>query len=216
LGNVSGFVAIAGQLILIKSRAMLPRPPEPSAPLAEEAPDPEAALRARLIVYRAHRDAGAALQAGALTRVGLFRREPGAAAAAGRAGATIAPGPPLDPGRLASALVRMLRVVPPPAPPPEKIRRTVSIAERAEVIRSALRGADRIVLQELLRGTWDRIVMVVTFLAMLELVKRREIVVEQGDPWGPIVARATTPEEQAAGGGIIVDRPIDERLETFG
>ena len=27
LGNVSSFVAIAGQLILIKSRAMLPRPP---------------------------------------------------------------------------------------------------------------------------------------------------------------------------------------------
>ena len=40
----------------------------------------------------------------------------------------------------------------------------------------------------------------VTFLAMLELIKRREIVVEQAEPWGPIVARATTPEERAAAG----------------
>jgi chromatin segregation and condensation protein Rec8/ScpA/Scc1 (kleisin family) len=29
----------------------------------------------------------------------------------------------------------------------------------------------------------------VTFLAMLELVKRREITVEQAEPWGEIVCR---------------------------
>ena len=55
-------------------------------------------------------------------------------------------------------------------------------------------------LQELLRDVHDRVVVVVTFLAMLELVKRREIVVEQAEPWGPIVARATTPAERAAAG----------------
>ena len=31
---------------------------------------------------------------------------------------------------------------------------------------------------------------------MLELMKRREIVVTQDEPWGPIVARATTPDER--------------------
>src|ERR1700704_1202219 len=63
IGNVSGFVAIAGQLILIKSRALLPRRTDPAVVALDEAPDPEAELRARLIVYRAHRDAGLALQA---------------------------------------------------------------------------------------------------------------------------------------------------------
>ena len=59
LGNVSAFVAVAAQLILIKSRAILPRREE-AAPgvLPEEEADPEAELRARLILYRAHRDAG--------------------------------------------------------------------------------------------------------------------------------------------------------------
>ena len=31
-------------------------------------------------------------------------------------------------------------------------------------------------------------------------MKRREIVVEQAEPWGPIVARATTAEERLAAG----------------
>ena len=61
MGNVSTFVAIASQLILIKSRAMLPRRvAEGAVALADEGPDPEAELRARLILYRAFRDAGGA------------------------------------------------------------------------------------------------------------------------------------------------------------
>ncbi len=215
IGNVSGFVAIAGQLILIKSRALLPRRTDPAAVVLDEAPDPEAELRIRLIVYRAHRDAGLALQAVALERVGLFRREPATALAAGHAGAVAPAAPPMDPGLLAASLERMLRVVPPPLPPPETLPRTVTIAHHAELIRDALRGADRVVLQDLLAGVRDRIVVVVTFLAMLELMKRREIVVEQATPWGPIVARQTTPDERVAMGGLAPDAPIDESLESF-
>jgi chromatin segregation and condensation protein Rec8/ScpA/Scc1 (kleisin family) len=56
----------------------------------------------------------------------------------------------------------------------------------------------------------------VTFLAMLELVKRREIVVEQAEPWGPIVARPTTPEERRASrSSVDPDAPIDESLASF-
>ena len=40
LGNVSSFVAIAGQLILIKSRAMLPRPPVVEAGVARSTRPP--------------------------------------------------------------------------------------------------------------------------------------------------------------------------------
>jgi hypothetical protein len=51
---------------------------------------------------------------------------------------------------------------------------------------------------------------------MLELMKRREIVVTQDEPWGPIVARATTAEERAAAGGAPdADEPLDETLESF-
>ena len=76
--------------------------------------------------------------------------------------------------------------------------RTITLTERAAIIRGGLRGAPIIVLQDLLPGVRDRVVVAVTFLAMLELMKRREIVVEQAEPWGPIVARPTTAEERAA------------------
>jgi segregation and condensation protein A len=215
LGNVSAFVAVASQLILIKSRAILPRQvvQAPGA-LPEEEPDPEAELRARLLLYRAHRDAGRALQEIALDRVGLFRREPGVAAAAGRAGARPPAGPPLDVGVLVAALDRLGRIAPPPSLPPETVKRTITLTERAEIIRAAIRGAGTVVLQDLLTGVRDRVVVAVTFLAMLELMKRREIVVTQDAPWGPIVARATTVEERG-GAAVPVDEALDERLESF-
>ena len=219
MGNVSSFVAIASQLILIKSRAMLPRQAQAAASgLGDEGLDPEAELRARLLLYKAYRDAGARLQAEAARRVGLFRREPSVAQAAALAGARPSDGPRLDPALLGRALEGLARIALPPEPAPEVVGRIITLAERAAVIRSALDNADVVVLQELLRGVRDRVVVAVTFLAMLELVKRREIVVEQAVPWGPIVARNVTAEERAAAGvpgDADLDEPLDETLESF-
>jgi segregation and condensation protein A len=218
MGNVSAFVAVASQLILIKSRALLPRhPAEGAVALPDEGPDPEAELRARLILYRAFRDAGARLLDEARRRVGLFHREPGVARVAGHAGARPPAAEPLSPSILVDALDGLARIVPPPPPPPETVRRSVTLSSRAALIRQALRGAPVVVLQELLHGVRDRVVVVVTFLAMLELMKRREIVVEQAAPWGPIVARRTTAEERAAAGVPAIDEeaPLDESLGSF-
>jgi segregation and condensation protein A len=214
IGNVSSFVAVAAQLILIKSRAMLPRHAEEAVGLEDE-PDPEAELRARLLLFRAYRDAGAKLQANALTAVGLFRREPGAAQSAALAGAAPLDAPPLQPSLLATAVAGLIRLVPPIDPPPEVMPRAITLADRAAVIRAAVRNADAIVLQDLLRDVRDRVVVAITFLAMLELMKRREIVVEQTLPWGPIAVRRTTADERE---GVVmeVDEVFDESLESFG
>ncbi len=218
MGNVSSFVAVASQLILIKSRALLPRRKDDAAvPLPDEGPDPEAELRARLILYRAFRDAGVRLLDDAQSRVGLWHREPATARAAGVAGARPPAAPPLPVSLLVDALDALAVVVPPPPPPPETIRRTVTLTQRAALIREALAGADVVVLQELLHGVRDRVVVAVTFLALLELMKRREVVVTQDEPWGPIVARRTTAEERAAAGvAVTVDEEaLDESLESF-
>jgi segregation and condensation protein A len=219
MSSISSFVAVASQLILIKSRAMLPRSPVGAAgPLEDEGIDPEAELRARLLLYRAFRDAGAALHAVAIDRVGLFRREPAAALAAGLAGAATAPvTAPIDPALLVRALDGLVQVLPEPETPPEIVPRSITLAQRASIIRMALRGAPTIVLQDLLRGVRDRVVVAVTFLAMLELMKRHEVVVEQAEPFGPITARRTTADERAAAGvgADVEDAPIDESLESF-
>lgn len=220
LGNVSSFVAVASQLILIKSRAMLPRRIvlDPTA-LADEGPDPEAELRRRLLLYRAYRDAGQRLAAGATSRIGLFRREPSTARASGLAGARPQDAPRLDPARLPRALAHLVTIAPLPVAPPEALPRSITLAERAAIIREALRGASSVVLQDLLAGVRDRVIIAITFLAMLELMKRREIVVEQAEPWGPIVARSMTAEERAAAGlpplTDVEEAPLDESLESF-
>jgi segregation and condensation protein A len=217
--TISSFVAVASQLILIKSRAMLPRPPAlPDGSVEDEGLDPEAELRVRLLLYRAFRDAGAALQVGAIERVGLFRREPAAALASGLAGATTAPtSAPADPRILVRSLDSLVRVLPEPEPPPEVLPRTITLTQRAAIIRLALKGAPTIVLQDLLQGVHDKVVVAVTFLAMLELMKRREVVVEQAEPFGPITARRTTAEERLAAGlaAEADEAPLDESLESF-
>jgi segregation and condensation protein A len=219
MANVSAFVAIASQLILIKSRALLPRRVvEGAVPLPDEGADPEAELRARLVLYRAYRDGGIRLLEDARIRVGLFHREPSASRAAALAGARPPAADPLSPSLLVDALAGIARVSPPPAPPPETIRRTITLAQRAALLRRALDGAPVVVLQDLLKGIRDRVVVAVTFLAMLELMKRHEIVVEQEEPFGPITARRTTPEERAAAGltgAIDEEAPLDESMESY-
>ncbi len=218
IGHVSSFVAVASQLILIKSRALLPRRNETPAAIGidDEAPDPEAELRSRLLIYRAYRDGGNRLAAEALARIGLFRREPASARGSALGGARPADGPTLSPAVLAAALVGLVRIVPEAPPPQQVMARTITLGERAWLIRDALRGAGPVVLQELLSGVRDRMVVAVTFLAMLELVKRREVAVEQAQPWGPIMVRQTTLEERGGvGSEELAAAPIDESLDSF-
>jgi len=207
LGNLSAFVAVAAQLILIKSRAILPRPPKVAAIPLDDEPDPEAELRARLLEYRRYRDAGAALGS-RLDVLRLFRRDAEVAASAGRANARPPERPPLPASVLVRALARLATVVPAAPEPAEIVARTITLAERTAIIREALRDSEMVVLQDLLGGVRDRVVVAITFLAMLELSKRREISLSQEVPWGPIIARrlAVGPADGS---------DIDESLESF-
>ncbi len=140
MASLSAFVAVASQLILFKSRELLPRPPEPPVPLDDDA-DAEAALRARLIASRAFRDAAGRLAAPAAAGRQAVRRDPSIALATARAGAVEPLPPRLDPALLVAALDRLAAVAPAVALPPEAIPRTISLAERADLIRAALHRA---------------------------------------------------------------------------
>jgi segregation and condensation protein A len=201
LPHASAFISVASQLILIKSRAMLPRPQLPG-PIEEDGVDPEAALRERLLLYRRYRDAAAKLSDRLASGVVTFHREAAQAVASAKAGARAPKLPPLDPELLRESLATMFRLVPELPPPPEIVPRAVTVEERAAVIRRALRSAPVIVLQDLLSGVRDRVVVAITFLAMLELVKQRELSVEQQEPWGPIVCRPVSRTAVAVGIGV--------------
>jgi segregation and condensation protein A len=217
LPHLSTFVSVAAQLILIKSRALLPAAPVAPGAVADAGLDPEEELRRRLVLYRLYRDAGAALGARLESGAALFHREPSAATAAGLAGARAADEPPLAATLLSDALVVSAALIPPEASAPGIVARTVTLAERADALREALRGAPVLVLQDLLAGVHDRVVVAVTFLALLELVKRREATVEQDVPWGPIRFRRSTAGAAVTSGPVAAAAagPIDETLSDF-
>ena len=172
---------------------------EPGAAAAQ--PRPGGGRRTRGPTRRRRFACGSSSTAGIGTRRGRLaallargRRDvpPGAVAAAARrpARAPSAPPPrPLDPASLPRALERWIQVALPLDEPPVVMVRTVTLVDRARVIREALREAPALVLQDLLAGVTDRVVVAITFLAMLELVKGRELIVEQAEPWGPISVR---------------------------
>ena len=179
--HLSEFVAIAAQLILLKSRRMLPAEPLPPLPEGTDELD-EDELRRRLLEYRALRDASVALG----RRDGsapLMRREPR------ESDLPAAPTEPLPVAILVLAIERLAAIPEPIAPPPQIVAREITIGQQIGVLTAALSRTGRIVLQTILARCRSRTEAAVTFLAILELVRRRQVIARQDDLFGPIVVK---------------------------
>lgn len=179
--ELADFVATASQLILLKSRRLLPGEALPTGLLADEEPD-EDELRRRLLEYRALRDASRTLGEWDMARP-AYRREPR------EADLPENPVEPMPALLLAQALGRLAAIPEPVPPPPEVMPREVTIAMQIATLRGAMGHAGHVVLQRVLAGCQSRTEIAVTVLAMLELVRRRQATVQQEELFGPIVLR---------------------------
>ena len=180
--HLSEFVAIAAQLILLKSKRMLPAEPLPPLPDGADEMD-EDELRRRLVEYRALRDAAVSL--GELDgSAPLMRREPR------ESDLPEVPTEPMPVAVLVSALERLAAIPEPVAPPPEIVAREVTVGQQIGVLRAALSEGGQVVLQSILAGCRSRTEAAVTFLATLELVRRRQVTARQDDLFGPIVVES--------------------------
>ncbi|MDQ6682514.1 MAG: segregation/condensation protein A [Chloroflexota bacterium] len=177
--RLSEFVAVAAQLILLKSRRLLPAEPLLAEPSEAAEPD-EQELRRRLIEYRALRDAARLLAARDGTTP-LLRREP-------REGdLPLQRGDPVSAMLLVEALNRLAAIGEPVDEPPTILAREVTIAEQMRLLHAALSATPRLVLQSILGACRSRTEVAVTFLAALELIRRRQASAEQTSVFGPIV-----------------------------
>jgi segregation and condensation protein A len=181
--ELADFVAIASQLILLKSRRLLPGDALPAGLVAEDEPD-EDELRRRLVEYRVLRDASRLLGEWDMARP-AYRREPR------EADLPEAPVEPMPPFLLSGALERLAAIPEPVPAPPEIVAREVTIAMQIATLRGAMGHAGQVVLQRVLAGCQSRTEIAVTVLAMLELVRRRQATVQQDELFGPIVLRPT-------------------------
>lgn len=182
--NLSEFVSIAAQLIFLKSKRMLPSEPLPPMPGGVDEPDEEE-LRRRIIEYRALRDAARLLG----ERDGsapVMRREPR------ESDLPEVPAEPMPVGVLVAALEALAAIPEPVALPPVVVPREITIGQQIAVLRHALAGGGRVLLQTILARCASRTEAAVTFLATLELIRRRQVRAEQHDIFGPIVIENAT------------------------
>lgn len=200
--DVAGeFLVMAATLIHIKSRMLLPFGDEDGE--EEEGEDPREELIRRLLEYQRFKEAAEELERREILKRDVFARSseaPEEVEAVGFEGLSL-----FD---LISALRHVLERF-----PEEEVHEVtlekISVGEKMSQLLDNLHQRGKVIFQSLFEGAASRIEVVVTFLAMLELVKIRAIRVWQ-EGVGPIVI------ELAAPLGEIHDRIAKEEIEGDG
>ncbi len=188
--DVAGeYLVMAATLLLIKSFAMLPHPELADT---EEGEELKRDLIERLLEYQRYREAAEKLASRALLGRDVFTT-PGETAApdenARQFTATI-----FD---LVEAMGAVLRRIADKTPR-GIVLRDIPIAECIPRIMSALEGAARIQFAALFEDASDRSLVIATFMALLELIRRREVRAFQEARFGPIyLERATAAAAEA-------------------
>jgi segregation and condensation protein A len=178
LEDLTAFLVIATRLLQIKSEALLPRPPE--RPPDEE--DPGDALARQLIAYKKYKQIA----------VLLSEREAGGM----RTYERTAPAPSMEPhleleGLSAEILVQAMWELAASRRREAPLGRVmvaprVTIRDRIAQIVKALRTRGKTTFRLVLKGSRTRLEIVVSFLAVLELVKLRRVSAEQSEIFGDI------------------------------
>lgn len=174
------YLVMAAMLAEIKSRMLLPR----SADEEEEEEDPRAQLIRRLQEYERFKEAAEDLDA--LPRVG---REIHVASAAPPPLSATRAEPDVDMRELLLALAEVLRRADLFESHTVE-REKLSTRERMGQILDSLKGKGFVPFVSLFRAEEGRLGVVVSFLAMLELIKESLVEIVQSEPFGPIHVKA--------------------------
>lgn len=184
------FLVMAATLMLIKSRELLPREQQaPVGPEDEDLEDPRWELIRRLVEYKKFKDAAAALQTLERRQELTFPRQ------APRPEAPPAPGrPEVSLFDLVGALNAVLKRFQARGRASEIFEDRWTVSEKIEELRARLAGGQRFRFAELFDDATHRTEVVVTFLALLELIRLRVARVTQGAAFGEITIEAAPPE----------------------
>jgi segregation and condensation protein A len=190
--DVAGeFLVMAATLIHIKSRMLLPVS-EGEVEDEEEGGDPRDELVRRLLEYQRFKEAASELeQRDVLTRDVFVR------AAAPSEIPEPAPFRELSVFELLTALRRVLDRLPKDEFHEVTLEK-ITVREKMTLLLDRLHAHGQVWFESLFSNARTRMEVVVTFLAMLELVKMRAIRIFQESPQGPIVIETAVSAEQAA------------------
>lgn len=172
LESLSSFLTIAARLILIKSRALLP-----VLEFSEEEEESMDDLELRLKEYQRFREAAVKLGE-------LFERGQGSRSRESFLGRQVVFYPPsgLTAADVRTHFVNVLGEIPVFEELPEKeIRAIITLEEKILSLQRLLSKRVEASFIELTRTATDRVEVIVSFLAVLEMVKQRIVYVEQSE-----------------------------------
>jgi segregation and condensation protein A len=203
--DVAGeFLVMAATLVHIKSRMLLPLTEDEDA--EEEGPDPRTELVRRLLEYQRFKDAADHLERrDVLARDVFVRAAP--------------PAEEVDPPgfrevsvfELLTALRRVMERLPKDAVHEVSLEK-ITVREKMTLLLDILRAKGPTLFESLFAEVKTRMEVVVTFLAMLELVKVRAIRIFQGEMSGPIQIEALADMDQAS--TLVAAQVIEEEHGT--
>jgi segregation and condensation protein A len=203
LERAGDFIAMAAHLIYLKSRRLLP--PDQQTELSDEPgdeEDPHFELIRQLIEYKKFKDVARHLQAVEVARFDLFARpstEAPAATPADEASAGVRALRDLGVFDLLNAFQRVLARLDQHAEDAQTIlyEENFTVAQKIDYLRAMLAAAagQPVAFSGLFAGAVSRVEVVVTFLALLELVRLKRLRVVQPDAFAEILIF-----EQDAGG----------------
>lgn len=205
--SLTDFLVVAAKLLFIKSQALLPKPP-PSL-VDEEEEDVGNQLAHQLRVYKQFKTVAETLRQRETDGLRNYIR--------------VALPPKLEPklslgdvtlDDLVAAVRQALEVRPPDPAVSEVVSpMTVTIGEQMALIRDELTHRRQISFRGLLRRAASRVEIIVTFLAVLELIKQYVVEVQQDSLFGDIIISPSTTDLQDK---LPNDAPEEARGEANG
>lgn len=185
MDTASEFLAMAATLLYIKSRQLLPRPPKEQP----EEEDPEVLLIRQLREYKAFKKAGEELQALQEAARGIFTRLPEDLILPPQevtlSGATMQ--------QLYQAFFTLLhaQLEEPTINPLHQVHQDIyTVRTQITKLRRLLIQHNELTFEELFDQRPDRMEIVTTFMALLEMISRGEVLLRQPAPFAPIRLRA--------------------------
>lgn len=203
------FLVMASTLMYIKSRELLPVDQQVVAEGEDEGEDPRWELIRQLVEYKKFKDAAAQLQSLEARQEDVFARLPAR---------PVFEAPPVRPDvslfDLINAVNAILKRVNKPADERDIFEDKWTVSEKIESILKVLTERATVKFSTLFAEATSRTEIVVTFLAVLELIRLRQLAVIQSEQFGEIVLNRTAPEVTAP--AVIADHAVFEEPVTPG
>lgn len=197
------FLVMASTLMLIKSKELLPVEQQVTPEGEEDEEDPRWELIRQLVEYKKFKDAAAQLQTLELRQESVYARH--------------APKPDLEIISLRpevslfdllNAVSSILKRFSKPEEQRDIFEDKWTVSEKIDLLMREMRSVQRLKFSALFAGATSRSEVVVTFLAMLELIRLKQLIVMQEEPFAEIELAPAPVEGALPTGPLVADNEV--------